>query len=133
MAASASIHMLKSRDAKRIHFQHMRAPVGHLCRVECVFKLLDIGGQGSIDADACLNGCLRLRGHARTLDVLVMIASCLGRHSEESAGQRVALEGTLPHSSVGYSCRGRQLSAGCTGALSDGHRSLHSLLPGWLK
>lgn len=40
---------------------------------QCVFRLLDIDNSGSIDADEFLNGCLRLRGHAKALDMLIMM------------------------------------------------------------
>ena len=36
-----------------------------------VFKILDLDDDGTLDADEFLSGCLRLRGPAKTLDVLV--------------------------------------------------------------
>lgn len=36
-----------------------------------VFKILDLDDDGALDADEFLSGCLRLRGPAKTLDVLV--------------------------------------------------------------
>lgn len=35
-----------------------------------VWKILDLDDDGTLDADEFLSGCLRLRGPAKTLDVL---------------------------------------------------------------
>eukprot|EP00930_Biecheleria_cincta_P015510 TRINITY_DN12918_c0_g1_i1.p2 TRINITY_DN12918_c0_g1~~TRINITY_DN12918_c0_g1_i1.p2 ORF type:complete len:220 (-),score=48.53 TRINITY_DN12918_c0_g1_i1:149-808(-) len=40
---------------------------------DCVFKLLDLDNTGSLDCDAFLNGCLRLRGNAKSLDLLLLL------------------------------------------------------------
>jgi hypothetical protein len=40
---------------------------------EGVFKLLDLNGNGSIDTDEFLSGCLRLRGPAKALDLALLM------------------------------------------------------------
>merc|ERR1711972_1204487 len=39
---------------------------------EVLFDLLDASGDGMVAADEFLAGCLRLRGHAKALDLLVL-------------------------------------------------------------
>eukprot|EP00930_Biecheleria_cincta_P034132 TRINITY_DN23608_c0_g1_i2.p1 TRINITY_DN23608_c0_g1~~TRINITY_DN23608_c0_g1_i2.p1 ORF type:complete len:620 (+),score=123.57 TRINITY_DN23608_c0_g1_i2:31-1860(+) len=40
---------------------------------DCVFKLLDLDGSGELQFSEFLNGCLRLRGPAKALDVLLLL------------------------------------------------------------
>jgi len=44
-----------------------------ISEAHCVFKILDLDDDGALDADEFLSGCLRLRGPAKTLDVLVLM------------------------------------------------------------
>jgi len=44
-----------------------------ISEAHCVFKILDLDDDGTLDADEFLSGCLRLRGPAKTLDVLVLM------------------------------------------------------------
>jgi len=39
----------------------------------CIFRLLDIDNGGSVDGEEFLNGCLRLRGPSRALDIALMM------------------------------------------------------------
>lgn len=41
-------------------------------QAEVLFELLDTSGDGQISCDEFLRGCLRLRGHAKALDLLVL-------------------------------------------------------------
>jgi len=43
------------------------------CEAKGLFHLLDLDGSGSLSADEFLNGCLRLRGEAKSLDVALLI------------------------------------------------------------
>lgn len=43
------------------------------CEAKGVFQLLDLDGSGTIDAEEFLNGCLRLRGPAKALDLAVLM------------------------------------------------------------
>ncbi|CAE7686390.1 IAP1 [Symbiodinium sp. CCMP2456] len=44
-----------------------------ISEAHCVFKILDLDDDGTLDADEFLSGCLRLRGAAKALDVLVLM------------------------------------------------------------
>lgn len=44
-----------------------------ISEAHCVWKILDLDDDGTLDADEFLSGCLRLRGPAKTLDVLVLM------------------------------------------------------------
>merc|ERR1712032_1162774 len=39
---------------------------------QCLFDILDYSGDGEINLEEFLNGCLRLQGHARALDLMLM-------------------------------------------------------------
>jgi len=47
-----------------------------------LFDLLDVDGSGSVDADEIVNGCLRLRGPAKSLDIslLLRVVERMDRH-----------------------------------------------------
>lgn len=68
---------------------------------QCVFRLLDIHNTGIIDADEFLHGCLRLRGQAKALDMLVMMRETRTLFSKMSHHMR-ALRGVLQ--SMGANC-----------------------------
>merc|ERR1711972_516951 len=54
-----------------------------------LFDLLDISGDGKISADEFLNGCLRVRGPAKALDLLVLsreVSQLIERHIRRQLG-----------------------------------------------
>jgi len=55
-------HIQSFFDNLRIHISEARA----------LFDLLDMSGDGHVSADEFLNGCLRVRGPSRALDLLVL-------------------------------------------------------------
>ncbi|CAJ1373533.1 unnamed protein product [Effrenium voratum] len=62
----ASLH---SKDIKEL----FKAIDLDISEAHCVFKILDLDDDGTLDADEFLSGCLRLRGPAKALDVLVLM------------------------------------------------------------
>jgi len=52
--------------------QYLKAVDLHASEVSLLFKLLDVEGHGEIGSDDLINGCLRLQGSARAVEVAVM-------------------------------------------------------------
>merc|ERR1711933_697878 len=44
-----------------------------LREAKTVFKLIDVDGSGALDLEEFMNGCLRLRGPARALDLTMLV------------------------------------------------------------
>lgn len=44
-----------------------------ISEVKSVFQLLDLNNNGHLDADEFMGGCLRLKGHAKAIDVLLLM------------------------------------------------------------
>merc|ERR1712190_420788 len=43
-----------------------------ISEAQCLFEILDFSGDGAIDFEEFLNGCLHLQGQAKALDLLLM-------------------------------------------------------------
>jgi len=51
---------------------------------DCVFKLLDMDNTGFLDCSAFLNGCLRLRGSAKALDLLLLLRETTRQYQKQT-------------------------------------------------
>ena len=52
---------------------------------DCVFKLLDLENTGFLDCSAFLNGCFRLRGSAKALDMLLLLRETTRQYQKQTA------------------------------------------------
>merc|ERR1719498_1208064 len=58
-----------------------------------LFRLLDLDGSGSIDAEEFLSGCLRLRGPAKALDLAILMHEVRKVHSKLKQQRRLLQHG----------------------------------------
>ena len=71
----ASLH---SKDMKEL----FKAIDLDISEARCVFKILDLDDDGTLDAEEFLSGCLRLRGPAKALDVMVLMRELKAMHQQ---------------------------------------------------
>jgi len=61
----------------------------HVSEAKALFDLLDVSSDGTVSADEFLNGCLRVRGPSKALDLLVLsheVAQLFEKHSAATGG-----------------------------------------------
>lgn len=69
-----------------------------------LFRLLDIDGSGSVDAEEFLNGCLRLRGPAKALDLALVMREMHRMHRQFDAHLGAVEQQLMDSESLSGSC-----------------------------